>query len=1689
MTSEKQKPLLIIAWILLTAWAMGLGYWWFQQNERIDEITRTPGEISTTSSASSGELVPADATGNGQGQTAALAESTGMAGQPSTANTLNIGTTPLLREPGNAAREGDHEALAEAFSAEQAMERIGILAAPPFDGRRPGTAGGSAAAEYIADAFSRYDLQPAGDLTRDGERSFFQEFPLDYFIGYTTPPVLEIFDPNGEALGPYEFRTDYSSFVRDYAGQGEAEGPLVWANYCRHADFDQVDAVDTIVLCRQGGAEDVTRNAIEHGAAGLLLIGAPDERPIDRIGRYRIPLVPVPLPAFIIEPALVHDLLAGSDLTLEDLTIQAQGTPLQTHAHLQVELEEKTGAIARNVLGIIPGSDPDFAGQVVMVGGHFDHLGDDPDGLLCTRENIDGDEICRRVDGAVYWGANDNASGIATLLEIARDWQEQGFVPRRSVVFAAWDAEEQGLWGSSYFVENPTLPLSRTVAYLNLDMVGAGSDTLAVDGTGPVADQFIALATSKGISATLEDGGRSDHVPFRAAGVDASMIIWFADYAADDPGLAHYHRPIDQINVIDPDKLQAAGELAQLALFSFASVEPELEQLLDQQRTAIDQRDMDAFLDTFEADRRSLAASWWLDLSVAPPEHLDILLANPIVVGDVATGTLRYEMRSPDRDVVRRFSGPTLFSRETGRWLLDGPALEATANPSLILHHAYQPDRFVDEVLEMAGNNYEAVRERMGISRQAPPGDFYLHPTRERLQVAAGLNLPNSVETWVVDNNVHLIASSQITRTETLTTVVTQLALAQLGLQEETAPWLWHGLPLHFASSAGRQAQPGQYLASLKAMLEDTVPYQIHDFPSLRDPAGGSSAWQAVAWATTGFLLQEYGEEIVPELARALAESNDPRLAFQQVLGRSPSDFDQAWQAQWRDRLQRADRQIAELMNRRSQAISEGNQALFMSTVATADPALLSEEATWFTALLDEANRPDDLELTARLDGLTADGALAAISATWQEDGEPKRATFQAVFPEQENRLQYGGPQWLSTAGDLVTLRYRHSNRDLAEALLPQIEQAHALIGEILGLPAAPVVVNLYNNDREFALASGFTAPEALKTWTGNGQSIRVLAEAGDRASDVQDVRNRLLDSLVEQLLLQAGISSSAETQWLRTGLGRLALQWVTPRTGWQQAGSLSGKAAKAAQRDNLWPLAELPLPASLAISERALARAQGWDATRYLLNTYGRQGLDDLLTRLSESTSLIDAIPAALGLSLADFEQAWKESSAAYHIPADWVTLARAFDGERAMGSIETLDSEQYQGREIGTEGGRLAGDSIAAQFQQLGLAPGGADGSYFQTFAISRTQPAATPVLALHRNGESLPLVYREDFMEFTQGNGLGGDVREQVVWVRDSDYTNMNLGGKVALRKPSEALDEEVRRAAEAGAGALILANDIGPNELRSRRPVDLSQTISPTLPVMQLTKDAFEALLGFGEITLRDLNTAPEVLRLDLEAEALVPLGEPQEQQGRNVLALWPGSNPELADEVVVLSAHYDGAGMGPDGTLYSSANDNASGVSVLLEVARTWKQQGMEPSRSVLFAAWDGDELDQRGSTVYVAQPTLPLSQTLGVINLDSIAGGQGFFPTFEGDRRRESLLHWALSASSDALGIRADVRSSKDEGDHTPFQTMDVPAVLMIWDGADDDINSVRDRAKSLDIAKLQRSGEIVALTLRWLTQ
>ena len=205
-------------------------------------------------------------------------------------------------------------------------------------------------------------------------------------------------------------------------------------------------------------------------------------------------------------------------------------------AKLKQEVHQKLSM--RNVLGMIPGKNTK---EYVIVGAHFDHLGIDP--------ALDGDQI--------YNGADDNASGVSAVLQIARAFLASGQQPERNVIFAFWDGEEKGLLGSKYFVQ--TCPfLSQIKGYLNFDMIGRNNKPQQ-----PKQVVYFYTSAHPAFGDWLKEDIRSDNGSFAKVGIP---IIW---YHTD--GHPDYHQPSDHADRLNWDKVVEITKASFLNMWKMAN--------------------------------------------------------------------------------------------------------------------------------------------------------------------------------------------------------------------------------------------------------------------------------------------------------------------------------------------------------------------------------------------------------------------------------------------------------------------------------------------------------------------------------------------------------------------------------------------------------------------------------------------------------------------------------------------------------------------------------------------------------------------------------------------------------------------------------------------------------------------------------------------------------------------------------------------------------------------------------------------------------------------------------------------------------------------------------------------------------------------------------------------------------------
>ncbi len=391
-------------------------------------------------------------------------------------------------------------------SAERLRADVTYLASDKLEGRRTGTPGANAAADYIAKEFDRLKLKPGA-----GKSGYLQAFP--YVAGLDLGKTNKLqFSDNGKDLrvGEDWIPLGISTNAKIEKAQAVFVGYGLTVSELKHDDYAGANATGRVAIAFAGTPDgdnphgqfarydDVRWKAIaarNAGAKALVVIANETNFKDDRLSRLRydnsggdagLPVVAIS------RQAAGHLLDQNSSLLAEvEQRLRARTSTADSEQPRKFPLENmlislttdlvRRDAAAANVIGILEGSDPALKSETIVIGAHYDHLGHGGAGSLAPKE------------GEIHHGADDNASGVAGVLELARIFSAQNPRPRRSIVFATFSGEEEGLLGSNYYVNHPVVPLADTVAMINMDMIGRMKNkSLTIGGMG-TATEWAAL--------------------------------------------------------------------------------------------------------------------------------------------------------------------------------------------------------------------------------------------------------------------------------------------------------------------------------------------------------------------------------------------------------------------------------------------------------------------------------------------------------------------------------------------------------------------------------------------------------------------------------------------------------------------------------------------------------------------------------------------------------------------------------------------------------------------------------------------------------------------------------------------------------------------------------------------------------------------------------------------------------------------------------------------------------------------------------------------------------------------------------------------------------------------------------------------------------------------------------------------
>lgn len=480
------------------------------------------------------------------------------------------------------------ETARAAFSTSAIQSQVSYLASDEMRGRGSGEAGNEKAARFIAQEFARNGLKPLGaDRQRDPNAplngsGYFQ--PFRFVAGRAVGKGNLLEATFGGKSVKYRVHQEYAP--SGVSGGGKAEGEVVFVGYgiqapkADHDDYANLDVKGKIVLLLAGNPNndphsplaeyaDIRRKASTArtlGATALLVILPKTSDTLNAHGSDFSEASDAGMPALRLRRPIAETWLQAAGKSLNALEKEADAKKyVSTATGVRVRLAadvQKIEKVTANILGLIEGSDPVLKNEVVVIGAHMDHLGMGGPGSLATSSKP-----------AIHHGADDNASGTAGILQLAAYFSSassteipnaqrltpNASLPKRSLLLICFSGEELGLIGSDYYVKHPVVPLEKTVAMLNMDMIGRLRDNkLIVIGSG-TAREWAALLdeankTAGFALARSESGfGASDQQSFYVK--DVPVLFFFTGTHED------YHKPSDTADKINAEGLAKVARL------------------------------------------------------------------------------------------------------------------------------------------------------------------------------------------------------------------------------------------------------------------------------------------------------------------------------------------------------------------------------------------------------------------------------------------------------------------------------------------------------------------------------------------------------------------------------------------------------------------------------------------------------------------------------------------------------------------------------------------------------------------------------------------------------------------------------------------------------------------------------------------------------------------------------------------------------------------------------------------------------------------------------------------------------------------------------------------------------------------------------------------------------------------------
>jgi hypothetical protein len=478
-----------------------------------------------------------------------------------------------------------------------------------------------------------------------------------------------------------------------------------------------------------------------------------------------------------------------------------------------------------------------------------------------------------------------------------------------------------------------------------------------------------------------------------------------------------------------------------------------------------------------------------------------------------------------------------------------------------------------------------------------------------------------------------------------------------------------------------------------------------------------------------------------------------------------------------------------------------------------------------------------------------------------------------------------------------------------------------------------------------------------------------------------------------------------------------------------------------------------------------------------------------------------------------------------AFSLQALWAASDSQFTAQEFLEPIKYLASDQLKGRGDGTPELDKAAKYIAGHFRQFGLRPGGDNGTYLQHFTlVVGATLGHNNSMHWQQGSQSETLKVEQSFVPLTFSTNASIDA--PLVFAgygitapeyHYDDYTHLDVTGKIVIvlrHEPQEDDEKSVfagkqltahaqipNKAINAknhGASGIIIVNDIGNHPGEPDSLIKLGAVSGPqemSIPIVQVKADVVDQWLKPSGHTLDELRLAIDKdlsnhsFALEPSAKGAIQVDiERIRRQVANVIGELPGSDPKLADQYIVVGAHYDHLGLGEHdslvprlvGQIHHGADDNASGTAGVLELADAFTHASQKPKHSIVFICFAGEELGLLGSNFYANHPTYSLKQTTAMLNMDMIGrvsknklyvSGTGTSPGFQQlVQDANKPLNFEIAYSNSGYGA----------SDQTSFTVKEIP-VLFFFSGLHADYHKPSDTWDKINAAEGARVVELVA--------